>query len=137
MRSSSPGGDARAAGASQRASRVAALFAGGTGRVDLAALAAARSLDGGGGGRAPLNARFAFATVQGACQSNRREQVADMWHARDRQLDAAPPDALADDAAWEQRRREAAARDAARRAEREAGTHHDDVLGVALRCTMR
>lgn len=103
--------------------------------MDLAALSAARSLDGGGGGRAPLNARFAFATVQGACQSNRREQVAELWHARDRQLQAAPPDALADDAAWETRRREAAARDAARRAEREAGTRLD-VLGVAL-CVVR
>lgn len=94
---------------------MAALFAGGTGRIDLAALAAARSLD----VRAPLNKRFAFATVQGTCQANRREQVAALWQARDRQLQG--DDAAADDAAWEERRREAAARDAALRAEREAG----------------
>jgi hypothetical protein len=119
MRASSPGGDARAGGAASRASAVAALFAGGTGRIDLAALAAARSLDGSGGGRAPLNKRFAFATVQGTCQANRREQVAALWQARDRHLQG--DDAAADDAAWEERRREAAARDAALRAEREAG----------------
>ena len=119
MRAASPGGDARAAAAASRASAVAALFAGGAGRVDLAALAAARSLDGSGGGRAPLNKRFALATVQGTCQANRREQVAALWQARDRQL--VGDHVAADDAAWEERRREAAARDAALRAEREAG----------------
>ena len=87
--------------------------------MDLVALAAARALDGSGGGRAPLNKRFAFATVQGTCQANRREQVAALWQARDRQL--LGDDVAADDAAWEERRREAAARDEALRAEREAG----------------
>jgi hypothetical protein len=128
-------GDARAAGAAARRARVAALFSasgggGGAARVDLGALVDARSLDGAGRGRAPLNGRFAFATVQGTCQSNRRGQVAAMWHAQDAQLESAASDrggagSVADvaltDEAWEARRREAAARESARQAERAAG----------------
>jgi hypothetical protein len=126
-------GDARAAGAAARRARVAALFSasgggGAAARVDLGALIDARSLDGAGRGRAPLNGRFAFATVQGTCQSNRRGQVAAMWHAHDAQLEAdvaggagGVADVALTDEAWEARRREAAARERARQAERAAG----------------
>jgi hypothetical protein len=132
MRASSPGGaegDARAAGAAARSARVAALFADDA-HIDLRELAAARSLDGAGGGRAALNSRFAFATVQGTCQSNRRGQVAAMWAARDAERAGgaggagqsdAPRDAVLTDDAWEARRREAAARERARLHEQDAG----------------
>ena len=97
--------------ADERQQRIRALTGGESGRVDLDALVRARSLDGSGRGAAPLNKRFALATVQQVVQANRREQVAALWASHDVVAAASAPDAAdGDGASWRDARQAAAER---------------------------
>jgi len=120
--------DPRIRAAESRRVRVAGLFSGNK-PVDLDALVRARSLDGAGGQRTGINARFATATVQQAFQANRRAQVSCLWESH------ASAAAASDDRGggasagdWPHARQSVAEREQARQARLAAARAEEDRL---------